>query len=240
MITRPEESLARTGYAVWPDAVTEDRVTRARLAIHRDLGTNGLDPARLSEFENSTYCPTICRDPAILALFNGTRLQREAEGLLGRLEPVEYAQIGLRFPRADGTPANPPHLDGVSAPHNGVPAGEVVTFSALAGVYLSEVVADGGAFTVWPGSHLAHAAYFRRRGPAALLDGMPDIERAEPVPIVGGPGFGFLAHYLVGHAIGVHVAPEIRYAVFFRLRAVGHRARGPQTMVDPWLEWRLE
>ena len=239
MTMSPTESLARIGYVGWPDAVDQDRVRRARRAIHRDLGRNGLDPKRLPEFENASYCPTLRRHPDILSLFKGTRLQAEAERLLGPLEPVDYAQIALRFPHEEGTPANPPHLDGVSAPHNGVAPGEIKTFSALAVVYLSDVVADGGAFTVWPGSHLAHAEYFRRNGPESLLDGMPNVRRTPPVALVGGPGHGFLVHYLVGHAFGVHVAPDVRYAVFFRLRAIGHRARGRGTMTDPWLEWRL-
>ena len=229
--------LVADGFTGWADAVQLDRVDRALTAIHRNLGQCGLHPDRLLEFEQSSYCPELRSDPDILALFEGTRLQAEAERLLGPLEPVTYAQIALRFPRSE--PPHPPHLDGVAAPHNGVPEGTIKTFSALAGVYLSEVRAGEGAFTVLPGSHLAHAAYFAQHGPASLLEGMPVIDPIEPVAIVGNPGFGFLAHYLVGHGIGVHRGPGIRYAVFFRLRSRGHSARGRRTMVDPWLEWQL-
>lgn len=226
------------GVAGWPDAVAPDRVERALRAIHRNMFTRGLPVDRMPEFENATYCPELRGDPDILGLFRGTRLEAEAERLLGPLEAVERAQIALRFPQADDAPAPVPHLDGVSAPHNGVPCGTIMTFSALAGVYLSDVGPEDGAFTVWPGSHRAHAAHFAQHGPESLLAGMPRTD-IQPRPVVGGPGFGFIANYLVGHAIGRHRGSRIRYAVFFRLRARGHQARGRRVMLDPWLEWRL-
>ena len=236
----PDEAgrLARDGYLSWPGSVDVERVQRARLAIHRNLGRHGLHPERLAEFENASYCPELISDPDILALFYGTSLQRAAERWLGPLEPVHRAQIALRFPSND--PITPsPHLDGVSAPHNGVPAGTIMTFSALAGVYLSDVRENGGAFTVWPGTHLQHADFFRQRGPAALLNGVPDPSPATPRAVIGGPGHGFLAHYLLAHAVGSHCTPDIRYAVFFRLKARGHDDRGLRTMREPWLEWRV-
>ncbi len=239
MMTDADTSMRQRGFAGWADAVGPDLVRRARSAIHRDLGVNGLHPDRLPEFENASYCPSLRRHPDILGLFGG-RLKAEAERWLGPLLPVDYAQIALRFPRPPGTPSASPHLDGIAAPHNGVQSGTIATFSALAGVYLSDVEADGGALTVWPGSHLAHAEYFRRHGPASLLQGMPPLPPVEPIPIVGGAGYGFLVHYLVGHAVGPHFGPDIRYAVFFRLKARHHDDVGRRTMAEPWLEWRLQ
>ena len=238
MTTEADRSMRRHGFAGWADAVSPDQIRRARIAIHRDLGVNGLHPDRLPEFDNASYCPALRRDPDILGLFSG-RLKAEAERWLGPLQPVDYAQIALRFPQPPGTPARDAHLDGIAAPHNGVDQGTIATFSALAGVYLSDVEPDGGALTVWPGSHLAHAEYFRRHGPEALLDGMPPDPSGGPLPLVGRSGYGFLVHYLVGHAVGPHCGPDIRYAVFFRLKARQHDDIGRRTMVEPWLEWRL-
>ena len=233
-------SLRRDGYAEWPNAVPADRIERALGAIHRNLGERGIDPKRLVEYEMSSYCPELRADPAILGLFVGTPLERTAERLLGPLEPVNWAQIALRFPR-DHTEQPAPHLDGIAAPGNRVPKGAIHTFSALAGVYLSDVPAAGGAFTVWPGSHERNAAFFAEHGPESLLAGMPPVlQGIRPQPIAGRPGHGFLVHYLVAHAVGVHRSHGIRYAVFFRLRARGHEAVGRRTMVEPWREWRLE
>ena len=229
--------LVHDGFIGWPDAVPQDRIDRALNAIHRSLGAHGLHPDRLFEYDQSTYCPELRNHPDLLALFDGTPLSEHAERLLGPLAPAAYAQIALRFPNE--SPAREPHLDGVAAPHNGVETGTIDTFSALACIYLSDVRADGGALTVWPGSHLQHAEYFAEHGPESLLRGMPDVPKAEPVPLVGRAGHAYLVHYLCAHAVGIHRAPGIRYAVFFRLRAHGHRDRGRATMVDPWLEWRL-
>ncbi len=229
----------RSGYLGWPAAVGRDRVDRALKVIHQNLGAHGLHPDRLLEYEHQSYCPELRAHPDILALFNGTRLEAEAVRRLGPLMPVNRAQIALRFPTAK--PITPfPHLDGMSTPNNTVQKGEIRTFSALACIYLSEVPADGGALTVWPGTHLDHAKYFADHGPESLLNGMPPIPLPEPHPLVGGPGHGFLVHYLVGHSVGPHSGSGIRYAVFFRLRATDHSSRGFETMVDPWLEWSLE
>lgn len=234
-----DRTLREEGFVGWQDAVDRSRIDRARRVIHEHIGRHGLDPARLLEFENASYCPELRDHPDILALFNGTRLQREAERRLGPLAPATWAQIALRFPNASASEPRPPHLDGVAAPHNGVAEGEIKTFSALACVYLNDVVADGGALTVWPGSHLSHAAYFREHGTESLLRGMPEVARPEARALTGRAGQGFLVHYLVAHAVGAHRAPSIRYAVFFRLRAEGHAERSRQTMTEPWLEWRL-
>ncbi|MEM7677822.1 MAG: hypothetical protein AAF449_17635 [Myxococcota bacterium] len=230
--------MREQGYVGWAQAVPADRVRRARHLIHRDIGEHGIDPARIPEYQNASYCPRLRDHPDILALFNGTSLQTQAERWLGPLEPASRAQIALRFPRPDASPdlSLAPHLDGVAAPNNGVAPGEIKTFSLLACVYLSDVDADGGAFTAWPGSHLRHAAHFAEYGPTALLSGLPPPE-TPPVSLVGASGHGFLVHYLCGHAVGRHCGSNIRYAVFFRLRSVGHRQRSRRTMVEPWLEW---
>ena len=230
--------LRRDGYLEWPDAVPRSRIERARHLIHRDLRQYGLHPDRFVEYENGSFCPALRRHPEILSLFVDTDLAREAERRLGPLEPVDYAQIALRFPRDEsGLSA---HLDGVAAPGNKVAPNTIRTFTALAGVYLSDVDAGGGAFTVWPGSHLRNAAHFRENGSEALLEGVPPVGDIAPEAIVGRAGHGFLAHYLLTHAVGHHAGPDIRYAVFFRLRAVGHDRLGRRTMTEPWREWRDE
>ncbi|MEL7370113.1 MAG: phytanoyl-CoA dioxygenase family protein, partial [Myxococcota bacterium] len=215
MTVERAEAMRENGYVGWPNAVPADRVRRAVHLINRNIGEKGIDPAQIPAFENTSYCPDLRDHPDILALFNGTSLQAQAEHWLGPLAPAARAQIALRFPRPD-RPPNGPHLDGVAAPHNGLAAGTIKTFSLLACVYLSEVLADGGALNVWPGSHLRHAEYFAEHGPKSLLSGMPPVTETEPpVALTGGAGHGFLVHYLTGHAVGSHFGANLRYAVFF-------------------------
>ena len=56
---------------------------------------------------------------------------------------------------------------------------------------------DAGNLWVWPGTHLAHAEYFRENGPEAFFaaGGYPPIRLPEPEQVTGGAGDLLLAHY---------------------------------------------
>jgi hypothetical protein len=93
---------------------------------------------------------------------------------------------------------------------------------------------------VWPGTHRTHAAFFRERGPEALVEskGYPQIELPEPSQVLGAPGDVILAHYMLGHNIGGNYASErVRQAVYFRLRRVGHQHRWRECLCDELLEF---
>ena len=123
-------------------------------------------------------------------------------------------------------------------PTNGVPKGTISNFTALVGVVLSDIPdADMGNLTVWPGSHLQYEQYFRDRGPEALLNGMPDVPLSDPVQLTGQPGDAVLCHYQLGHGIAGNSSPDIRYAIYFRLKHVEHDAVHWECMTDIWREW---
>jgi hypothetical protein len=119
-----------------------------------------------------------------------------------------------------------------------VPKGTIQNFTALVGVFLSDVPKpDSGNFTVWRGSHRAYEGYFREAGPQSLLDGMPPVEIGEPEQVVAKAGDAVLAHYQLGHGIAGNASPHIRYAVFFRLSHVDHDGQRWESMTDIWREW---
>ena len=131
-----------------------------------------------------------------------------------------------------------PHLDGMYSPTNGVPKGQIQNFTALAGVFLSDLPGpNAGNFTVWPGTHRIYEAYFRERGPQALLEGMPAVPLPEPVQITARAGDAILCHYQLAHAANGNASPHIRYACFFRLSRVAHETAHGECMTDIWREW---
>lgn len=221
-----------------PGIVPPTQVEAALHTINRALGDRGMDPALLAQFRSRSYTPEEQRTPAITGLYTQTPLRALTEQLLGQVRPVESGQIALRFPNTAAPRPPHAHIDGVHTPTNGVPRGEIHNFTALVGVFLSDVPgADCGNFTVWPGSHLRHAEYFRAHGPRSLLDGMPPLDLGGPRQITARAGDALLCHYLLGHGVAQNASPHVRYAVFFRLTQADHAAVRWEAMCQPWLEW---
>jgi len=172
------------------------------------------------------------------ALFNDTSVRSLAESLIdpGRIEiAFDQVQVALNIPPFSHRPGGH-HLDGYL---EGQPT--PATFTMLAGVLMSEqMIENSGNLWVWPGTHRTHAAFFKERGPDALVQfkGYPTIELPEPVQILGNPGDVLLAHYMLGHNIGGNYASDkVRRAVYFRLRRVGHAQRWRECLCDELLEF---
>src|ERR1700694_2658982 len=173
-------------------------------------------------------------------LVNASQVWRVAESAIGpdQVSPLTGGQIALRFPGTEPLRPPHPHIDGMYTPTNGVPKGTISNFTALVGVVLSEIPhADMGNLIVWPGSHLLYEQYFRERGPQALLEGMPEVPLSESVQLTGEPGDAVLCHYQLGHGITGNSSPNIRYAIYFRLKHVDHDAIHWECMTDIWREW---
>src|SRR5262249_25149124 len=111
-----------------------------------------------------------------------------------------------------------PHLDGFATLNNKLAEGRIYNHTALVGIFLTPVRrAISGNFTVWPGSHYKYEEYFRRRGPQALTETMPNIDVGAPVQLLSGVGDVVLAHYSLGHAAAVNTSDADRIAIFFRI-----------------------
>jgi hypothetical protein len=235
-----KRSLYRDGFVALPGAVPRERVDAALRAINASLGSEGIDPAQLTRFRAQSYCPELQAAAAITDLVHASDVWSVAESAIGpgQIRPVGSGQIALRFASRETSRAPHPHLDGMYSPANGVPKGTIRNFTALVGVVLSEIEhANMGNLTVWPGSHLQYEQYFRDRGPEALLEGMPNVPLAEPRQLTGKPGDAVLCHYQLGHGIAPNNSPNIRYAVYFRLKHVEHDAIHWESMTDIWREW---
>jgi hypothetical protein len=196
--------------------------------------------------EALSFCPELVGDAAILDLYCATALKELAEDALGagRVRDPRDAQIALRFPTPAAAKVDPrPHIDGLPRALNGVAAGTLYHFTALAAVFLSDVGEPfAGNFTVWPGSHRALAAYFATNDALAAL-----ARREVPFPPVALPepprqlivqaGDALLAHYLLVHGVSANLSPDIRYAVFFRLFHGDHEPDAITSLGDLWRHW---
>jgi phytanoyl-CoA dioxygenase PhyH len=229
----------RDGYIHLADAVPRRLVERALAAINQSLG-RGIDPAKVETYRSRSFCPELQTSPVITDLLYGGAAWDVAESLVGakRLSRPGTGQIALSFPTEGRPDKLHPHLDGLYTPTNGVPRGEVLSFTALVGVMLSDVPAPAsGNLVVWPGTHQLYEDYLRKRGPDSLLEGMPDVTLPEPVPVTGRAGDAVLCHYQLGHTAGPNTSPHIRYAVYFRLEHVQHGRQRWECLTDIWREW---
>ena len=128
------------------------------------------------------------------------------------------------------------------SPHNGVPADELLSFTMLVGIALSEVTtAYAGNLAVWPGTHRDFEKYFSENGTDLMTRGdaveMPPVEMPQPQQMIAQPGDAFLVHYQVAHTAAPNVSPHPRYAIYFRLRHVDHQDQRVETLTDIWREW---
>ena len=232
--------LRRDGYIHLPKAVPAERVRNALRRINAWMG-RGMPPDQMLRYAHQSSCPDERNHPDFIELFHHRAIRALTDAAFGpnALAPVEWAQIALRFPEleAPGRPPEP-HLDGMPTALNALSPGQIENFAALVAIYLQDVPVEwAGNFTVWPGSHLLHATYFKTHGPRALLAGLPPIDRGPPHQLRGRAGDAFLCHYLLAHGAAANLSPHIRYAVFFRLRLALHEELGLRPMVDPWIGW---
>jgi hypothetical protein len=240
LLSEDQKSAFRAdGFVLIPGVIPRPQIDAALRAINHSVG-QGMNVADMREFAVQSYCPELRLAPVIVDLLEKTGAMAIAESAIGAGK-VRHGrgQIALRFPKIESGPIKlHPHLDGMYSPTNGVAPGVIDNFTALMGILLSDLPEpDCGNFTVWPGSHLLYADYFKSHSPQALLNGMPKIPLPQPRQITGKAGDVVLVHYLLGHAVGPHFGANIRYLVFFRLKHADHEQRRWDSMTDPWLEW---
>lgn len=235
-----KQALYEQGFVKLPGIVPQELVHKALFAINASLGSEGIDPSQLIRFRAQSFCPEVQKTPAITDLLTASPLWSLAESAIGKdtLQPVTSGQIALRFPGPGPVSAGRPHIDGMHTPTNGVPAGQINSFTSLVGVYLSDIPHEFmGNLSIWPGTHHSYEKYFREQGPQSLLNGMPPIAMPEPVQLTGQAGDAVIAHYELAHGIAANVSPFIRYAVYFRLSHKKHESWKWESMTDVWLEW---
>lgn len=235
-----KKDFYENGYVVVPGVVPRVMIDRAVKAINHSLG-EGVERENMGKYRSQTYCPELGTSREIMDLLEKTPAFALVESAVGRgdLLTDTDGQIALRFPTLQDPPGSPgPHLDGWVSPEGGSPEQYIFGFTALIGVFLSDVSAPGrGNFTVWPGTHRVFEKYFQEHGPLSLVQGMPKIEMPKPVQVLGKPGDIVFAHYLVAHSTGINSSPDIRYTCFFRVKHKDHARESQKMMTDMWLHW---
>jgi len=232
--------LYQRGYVRIAGLIPRQTMDAALRAINASVG-RGMNEGDMPRYHAQGFCSDSRSTPVITDLFNKTPAFALVESLLGagNILPVNDGQVALRFPTmAEPTGLPRPHIDGTYPPNNGVEPGKLENFTLLVGCFLSDVKAPlSGNFMVWPGSHRAHAEYFARHGPEALLQGMPAVDLGEGVQVQVNAGDVVLAQYLLGHTVAPNTSPHIRYTVFFRIHAREMPADRFRSMTEPWAHW---
>jgi hypothetical protein len=213
------DPFIRDGYAFFAQLVPQPLVEAARERILRDVEEN-YDASRLVEYNNQSWCPSLRGSPEILNLFENDAVQSVVNEALGKNRfQHDHGQIAIRKAHNADQPCKPvPHIDGIPTPHNGLRGTEIQNFTALVGIFLTEVKRIfAGNFTVWPDSHIVLEKHFRERGKAAVEEGMPDIPLGEALQLLAEPGDVVFCHYELAHTAAANVSDNDRIAVFFRL-----------------------
>jgi hypothetical protein len=225
------DEFAERGFLVLRQVVPPDVVTAAAKVIDYLVGTE--PPAVQGPYNHFARTADY---PELAALLTGSTAFALAESLTGpgTLEMPWQAQIALNIPPFPHRPGAP-HIDCGHAEPNGEPVTD--TFTLLAGVLMTDQLTENaGNLWVWPGTHLAHAAYFRQHGPQKFC-AYPPIELPAPEQVTGRAGDLLLAHYLLGHNIGGNTSPAVRRAVYYRVKRAGHDPRWREFLTDPWLDY---
>jgi ectoine hydroxylase-related dioxygenase (phytanoyl-CoA dioxygenase family) len=228
------DEFTERGCVLVPRVVRDDVLARAAQRIDEVVAA---DPPAADKRGSHFYFLETKAEPALLAPLARTAAFSLAEELAGAatLEMPWQVQIALNIPPYSHRPGAPHidagHAEPTSEPVNG-------TFTLLAGILMTDQLAENsGNLWVWPGSHLAHASYFREQGPQ-MFCAYPPIDLPEAEQVKGRAGDLLLAHYLLGHNIGGNDESEqTRRALYFRISAKGHASHRNEFLQDPWLEY---
>ena len=238
--------LRRDGFTLLPQLVPPALIEAARAKIAENLAGH-YDGSKLIEYNNRSWCPELRDAPEILQLLNNEDVQSILDAALGAGRyTASEGQIAIREAHSAPQAAEPvPHIDGIPTPHNGVEGTELQSFTALLGIFLTEVTAEfAGNFTVWPGSHILLGKHFAERGPSALEEGMPGIALGNPVQLLCNPGDVVLCHYQLAHAAAVNTSDNDRIAIFFRIwfkdiAGPNRAARRWHNLTHLWNGWQI-
>lgn len=244
--TQQKQRFLDDGYLVLQEAIPGVMIKAARQAINHNLGSAGMDPAKMTHYRSLSYCNEIQKSDTIIDLFELSGVKQYAYALLGqdKVMPVNNVQIALRFPQPlypkQDTPTFGGHLDGLGSGSNGQNKGQYDRgFTMLAVIYLQDVLEPyNGNFTVWPGSHETVAQHVRANGLDVLSQGQPKCKWPEQgVQINGKAGDVVLMHSNTIHTAAPNLGPDVRYAAIARICHVDLQKRGVLGFEDLWTEY---
>lgn len=234
-----DEEFRRNGYMILPGLVPASIVESTKNLIDLDLAQN-YDVSKEIEYSSQSYCPSLRESAQLMALLTETRVWDMVEWHLGHdTFGHSNAQIAIRKAH-NSKDEYPPeaHIDGIKTAYNGLSEDELETFTALVGVFLTNVDRDfAGNFTVWPGSHLLLEDYFRKRGPQAMYEGMPEVDLGAPEQLRFSAGDVVFCHYQLAHCATVNLSDNDRYAVYFRIALNNQKEKRYHRLTNIWDGW---
>jgi len=132
--------------------------------------------------------------------------------------------------------------------------GEIHNFDVLVGVLLSDVKTEqAGELCCYKSSHLRLAEYFKdggkiedlkQKGNVALpTEGKTDsvLKGCKVWHGLGKTGDVFLANYMTAHFIAPNTSPDIRYAVYFRVKGPNFgKPSNEASMLNPLKNWFVD
>lgn len=241
-LTADQKSFFKeNGYLVLSDTLTDAQVDAGVDAIWPHLDADRDDPS--TWVGAGPVSPKCGDDPAILATLFDSPVHEAAESLAGKGKLTRPSSFGpkLNFPtgETEWAPPGGGHLDGYYTPTNGVPEGTVGRFFVGVTMYLSHQVPTGGGFTIWPGTHLQSARYFRTHAMLSVKGGNVRnvYDLPEPVEITGPPGTACLWHGELVHSVSKNCRPDIRLCMITRLNHIDRSDILFEWPDDPWTYW---
>jgi hypothetical protein len=227
--------FAERGFVLVPQVVPGDVLAQAAQRIDEVVTA---DPPAADKRGSHFYFLAAKDEPSLMAPLTATPAFGIAGELAGAgtLEIPWQAQVALNIPPYSHRPGIP-HIDAANPEPTGGPVRG--TFTLLAGVLMTDQLTENsGNLWVWPGTHLAHAAYFRSNHGTQLFCAYPPIDLPEPEQVKGRAGDLLLAHYLLGHNIGGNYeSGQTRRALYYRISAASHASHRNEFLQDPWLDY---
>ena len=115
-------------------------------------------------------------------------------------------------------------------------------FQVGAVLYLSNVLSQGGGFTVWPGSHHVMA---KHHGTLGGNDRLRTFDRTvaqveastQPVEVAGPSGTVVFWHHRLLHAAGINTRPTVRHATICDFKNKPFLAAADRKATDGWATW---
>jgi hypothetical protein len=244
----------RQGYLILRDVMDPHLMARARdrlwdnppPSVRRDEPESWIGPIRAEEEslerENTkseyswSYRKPGSEEWMIRLLATAPPIWSAAEQLLGKgqlVTPERIRGIYCTLPRTDRTEEeNRCHCDGHA-------------FSLGVVGYIDDVQPDGGAFSVWPGSHQLFYPTFTQRYMRELTSEYESLRQRlnqqPPVDCFGSAGDIVFWHQRLGHMAGHNHSQRIRQAVLYDFLHQSVKATAEDTPHEEmWTDWSDE
>lgn len=109
-------------------------------------------------------------------------------------------------------------------------------------LYLSDVLPEGGGFTVWPGSHHEIARHHHTLGGEdrwpTFEAAVKEVERStKPVEVTGPAGTVVFWHQRLVHTAGINTRPTVRHATLCDFKNAAFLSAADSVAGDLWSTW---